>query len=149
MLVRMPDTALTFANLARSLVFGAIVTLKLGMDILAGEQVRMDALLGHGGFFKTPGTAQKLLAGALGVPVVGDGHRGRGRALGHGAAGRLPRAPRGRRDAGSLPQKQGLCRRQRHHAGPPTPPTARASRPIPAASPGRWRPSAPAVAHLK
>ena len=25
----------------------------------------------------------------------------------------------------------------------PTPPTARASRPIPAASPGRWRPSAP------
>ena len=29
----------------------------------------MDALLGHGGFFKTPGTAQKLLAGALNVPV--------------------------------------------------------------------------------
>ena len=69
MLVRMPDTSLTFANLARSLVYGAIVTLKLGMDILASEHVRMDALLGHGGFFKTPGTAQKLLAGALNVPV--------------------------------------------------------------------------------
>lgn len=27
-----------------------------------------DALLGHGGFFKTPGTAQQLLAGALNVP---------------------------------------------------------------------------------
>ena len=69
MLVRMPDTALTFANLARSLVYGAIVTLKIGMDILADEHVRMDALLGHGGFFKTPGTAQQLLAGALNVPV--------------------------------------------------------------------------------
>ena len=69
MLVRMPGTALSFANLARSLVYGAIVTLKIGMDILADEHVRMDALLGHGGFFKTPGTAQQLLAGALNVPV--------------------------------------------------------------------------------
>ena len=69
MMVRMPGTALSFANLARSLVYGAIVTLKIGMDILADEHVRMDALLGHGGFFKTPGTAQQLLAGALNVPV--------------------------------------------------------------------------------
>lgn len=45
------------------------MTLKIGMDILADEHVRMDALLGHGGFFKTPGTAQQLLAGALNVPV--------------------------------------------------------------------------------
>ncbi len=69
MLVRMPDTPMTFANLARSLVYGAMVTLKLGMDILTGEQVRIDSLLGHGGFFKTPGTAQNLLASALGTPV--------------------------------------------------------------------------------
>ena len=69
MMVRMPGTALSFANLARSLVYGAIVTLKIGMDILADEHVRMDALLGHGGFFKTPSTAQQLLAGALNVPV--------------------------------------------------------------------------------
>lgn len=69
MLVRLPDARLTFANLARSLVYGAIVTLKLGMDILAAEQVKVDALLGHGGFFKTPGTAQQLLAGALNAPV--------------------------------------------------------------------------------
>ena len=69
MMVRLPDTSFSFANCARSLVYGAMVTLKLGMDILAGENVRMDSLLGHGGFFKTPGTAQKLLAGALNTPV--------------------------------------------------------------------------------
>ena len=69
MMVRLPDTSFSFANCARSLVYGAMVTLKLGMDILAGENVRMDSLLGHGGFFKTTGTAQKLLAGALNTPV--------------------------------------------------------------------------------
>ena len=69
MLVRLPAASFSFANCARSLVYGAIVTLKLGMDILARENVRMDSLLGHGGFFKTPGTAQKLLAGALDTPV--------------------------------------------------------------------------------
>ncbi len=69
MMVRLPDTKLTFANFARSLVFGAMVTLKLGMDILSAEEVSIHTLLGHGGFFKTPGTAQNLMASALGTPV--------------------------------------------------------------------------------
>lgn len=69
LMARLPDAVLSFQNCARSLVYGAIVTLKLGMDVLSAEQVRVDALLGHGGFFKTPGTAQKLLAGALNAPV--------------------------------------------------------------------------------
>jgi sugar (pentulose or hexulose) kinase len=69
MLVRMPDSKLTFANFARSLVYGAIVSLKLGMDILTAEKVQIDSLLGHGGFFKTPGVGQKLMAAALGTPV--------------------------------------------------------------------------------
>ena len=33
------------------------------------EQVTADHLLGHGGLFKVPVVGQKLLAGALGVPV--------------------------------------------------------------------------------
>jgi sugar (pentulose or hexulose) kinase len=69
MMVRMPDSKLSFANFARSLVFGAIVSLKLGMDILTAEKVQIDSLLGHGGFFKTPGVGQKLMAAALGTPV--------------------------------------------------------------------------------
>ena len=70
MLVRMPDTPLTFCNLARSLVFGAIATLRLGMNILMDEKVTIHTLLAHGGFFKTEGTAQKLLASALNTPVA-------------------------------------------------------------------------------
>ena len=39
------------------------------MDILNGEKVQIDSLLGHGGFFKTPRVGQSLLAAALNTPV--------------------------------------------------------------------------------
>jgi sugar (pentulose or hexulose) kinase len=68
-LVRTADAILTFENLSRSLVFGAISTIAIGMEILKMECVQIDVLLGHGGFFKTPGTAQKLMAAALRVPI--------------------------------------------------------------------------------
>ena len=71
LLVRRPDARLTLANLARAQLYATMATLKLGMDILfEGEGVRLDTLLGHGGLFKTPVAGQKLLAGALGVPVA-------------------------------------------------------------------------------
>ena len=69
MMVRMPDAKLTFANFARSLVAGAMTSLKIGMDILADENVQIDSLLGHGGYFKTPGVGQKILAAALKTPI--------------------------------------------------------------------------------
>lgn len=71
MLVRLPESKLTIANLMRSQLNGAIVTVKIGMDMLAEqEQVETDRLLGHGGFFKTPGVGQQILADALNVPVT-------------------------------------------------------------------------------
>ena len=70
MLLRTSDANPLFANFARSLVFGAVATLKIGMDILTQEEkVRIDSLLGHGGFFKTGCAGQKLLAAALNTPV--------------------------------------------------------------------------------
>ena len=69
MMVRLPDARLTFGNFARSLLSGAVVTLRLGMDILAAENVKIDSLLGHGGFFKTRDVGQKLMAAALNAPV--------------------------------------------------------------------------------
>ena len=69
MLVRMPDAKMTFANFARSIVSGAMTSLKLGMDILAKENVQIDSLLGHGGYFKTPVVGQSILASALRTPV--------------------------------------------------------------------------------
>lgn len=71
LLMRRPDARLTLANLARVQLYAAMATLKLGMDILIeGEGVRLDTLCGHGGLFKTPVVGQRLLAGALGVPVT-------------------------------------------------------------------------------
>ncbi len=71
MLVRLPESKLTIANLMRSQLNGAIATLKIGMEMLADkEQVESDTLLGHGGFFKTPGVGQQLLANALNVPIT-------------------------------------------------------------------------------
>lgn len=70
MLVRLPDAAFSFKNFARSLLFGAVATLKIGMDILTVEEkVNVLSLLGHGGFFKTGNSGQKLMAAALNTPV--------------------------------------------------------------------------------
>ena len=55
----------------RSQLYGAIATLKLGMEMLKQEeQVESDRLLGHGGFFKVPGVGQQILADALNVPIT-------------------------------------------------------------------------------
>lgn len=70
MLVRLPDSELSFANFARSLVFGSVVTLSLGMKILTeDEKVPIRTLYGHGGLFKTGTSGQKLLSAALNAPV--------------------------------------------------------------------------------
>jgi len=71
MVVRLPDSPMTIANFMRSQLYGAIATLKIGMEMLkAEEQVESDTLLGHGGYFKTPGVGQQILADALNVPIT-------------------------------------------------------------------------------
>jgi len=68
--VRMPNSAFTMANFMRTMLLSTMASLKLGMDILAEEGVTLTQLLGHGGLFKTPVVGQKLMAGALNVPVA-------------------------------------------------------------------------------
>jgi sugar (pentulose or hexulose) kinase len=81
--VRTPDSAFTLANFMRSLLFSAIATLKIGMDILTEkENVTLDQLLGHGGFFKTKEVGQLLMASALNVPVAVMESAGEGGAWG-------------------------------------------------------------------
>ena len=68
--VRSQESNFTLANFMRALLFSAMGTLKLGMDILTEkEHIRLDNLLGHGGLFKIKGVGQKLMAGALNTPV--------------------------------------------------------------------------------
>ena len=69
LLARMPESKFNLANFARALVFAALGTLKSGMNILAGEMVSIDKIYGHGGFFKTRGVGQRMLAAALETPV--------------------------------------------------------------------------------
>ena len=71
LLVRGANSRFTVANIMRSLIFSAVATLKLGMDILTEkENVTLEQLLGHGGLFKTKEVGQRLMAGALEVPVT-------------------------------------------------------------------------------
>ena len=69
LLVRTPGAKLDFANFMRVQLYSALATLKIGLDILAGEQVAVDRLMGHGGFFKTPEAGQRIMAAAAGAPV--------------------------------------------------------------------------------
>ncbi len=67
---RTPDAKFTLANFMRTHLLSALATLKIGLDILTSEeQVRIDRLYGHGGFFKTPEVGQRMLSAAVGAPV--------------------------------------------------------------------------------
>ena len=70
MFTRLPGEGFTLANFMRAQLYGAIATLKLGIDLLVEqEHVETDRLLGHGGFFKTEGVGRQIMADALGVPI--------------------------------------------------------------------------------
>ena len=68
--VRTPESRFTLSNFMRTHLFSSLGALKIGMDILfEQEKVKIDQLLGHGGFFKTKEVGQKIMAAAMNVPV--------------------------------------------------------------------------------
>ena len=68
--VRSANDKFNLANFMRAHLYGAIGVLKLGNDILLKqEQVRVDRITGHGGYFKTAGVGQRMLAAALNSPI--------------------------------------------------------------------------------
>ena len=70
LIVRNPDSALTFENFARTSLMSAVASLKIGMDILKAENVKVDKMTGHGGYFKTPVAGQTIMAAALEAPIT-------------------------------------------------------------------------------
>ena len=70
MVVRRPDSVFNLANFFRAQLYATMATLKIGMDILAGEGVAIDSLTGHGGLFKTPLVGQSYMAAACNAPVT-------------------------------------------------------------------------------
>ncbi len=68
--IRTPESSFTLPNFMRVHLFSALGTLKIGMDILfEQEHVKIDQILGHGGFFKTKEVGQRMMAAAVNVPV--------------------------------------------------------------------------------
>jgi len=83
LVVRRTDSTFTLPNFTRTLLFSAMATLKIGMDILIdNEDVKIRELLGHGGLFKTKLAGQTLMAGALNTPVAVMESAGEGGAWG-------------------------------------------------------------------
>lgn len=69
LLMRLPNSNFTLGNLARSLLYSSMATLKIGLDVLVQEEgVELRELVGHGGLFKTPEASQRMMA-AMGFPV--------------------------------------------------------------------------------
>lgn len=68
--VRGAKSRFTLGNFMRVHLFSALGALKVGMDILMKEEkVSIDMMYGHGGFFKTKGVGQRIMAAAINAPV--------------------------------------------------------------------------------
>jgi sugar (pentulose or hexulose) kinase len=67
--VRTPESKFTLANFMRAHLFSALGALKIGLEIFEKENVKIDQVLGHGGFFKTEEVGQRIMAAAMNVPV--------------------------------------------------------------------------------
>lgn len=68
--VRMPESQFTLSNFMRTHLYSAVSALKIGLDILFNkEQVKIDNIFGHGGFFKTEEVGQRIMAAAIDVPI--------------------------------------------------------------------------------
>ena len=48
----------------RAQLYAAVATLKIGLDIIRNEGIRIDYLTGHGGLFKTPGSGTENFIGS-------------------------------------------------------------------------------------
>ena len=68
--VRSASDNFTLANFMRAQLYGSLVVLKIGNDVLFQEEnVQVDRITGHGGLFKTPVVGQRILAAALNSPI--------------------------------------------------------------------------------
>jgi len=67
---RKAEDSFTLGNFMRSQLYSALATLKIGLDLMLKEEgVKVDEMLGHGGYFKTEGVGQKFAAAACGAPI--------------------------------------------------------------------------------
>ena len=82
LIARMPSGKLTLANFMQMQLYSALGAMSVGMEVLARENVQIDDICGHGGFFKTPFIGANAMSAALGAPVTVMKNAGEGGAWG-------------------------------------------------------------------
>jgi len=82
MVTRTPDGKLTLANFMKMNIYSALGSLAMGCEILEKENVQIDRVCGHGGFFKTEFVGQSAMSAAIGAPVTVMKNAGEGGAWG-------------------------------------------------------------------
>ena len=73
---------MTLANFMKMQIYSALAPLAIGFEILKKENVAIDSIFGHGGFFKTPVVGQSAMSAAIGAPVTVMKNAGEGGAMG-------------------------------------------------------------------
>jgi sugar (pentulose or hexulose) kinase len=69
--LRTAESRFSLANFMKVNLYTSLGAVKLGLDILMeNEAVKVDRIMGHGGFFKTKGVGQRYLAAAVNAPVT-------------------------------------------------------------------------------
>ena len=82
MVMRKPDGKMTLANFMQMQLYSALGAMSVGMEILAEEKVEIEAICGHGGFFKCPFVGANAMSAALGCPITVMKNAGEGGAWG-------------------------------------------------------------------
>lgn len=68
--VRKAGSELHLSDFMRTHLYSSLATLKIGLDLMfRKEDVKVDRMYGHGGFFKTKGVGQQIAAAAMNTPV--------------------------------------------------------------------------------
>ncbi len=82
LVVRDCDGNLNLSNFMQALIYSAIASLSLGMDILRKEDVRLSVVNAHGGFYRTDLVGQIATSAILNAPVTIMSNAGEGGAWG-------------------------------------------------------------------
>ena len=82
MVARQEGGKLTLANFMQMQLYSALGAMSIGMEILAEENVEIEAICGHGGFFKAPFVGANAMSAALGCPITVMKNAGEGGAWG-------------------------------------------------------------------
>ena len=82
MVIRSPEGRMTLSNFMKMQIYSALGSLAIGCEILQMENVRVERVCGHGGFFKAPVVGQSAMSAAIGAPVTVMKNAGEGGAWG-------------------------------------------------------------------